>query len=85
MGTRVLGGIVSRIKKSLYYSISLDSTPDEGHVDQLTLVFRYMKDTTPIERFVMFMPNQGHKAQDIYVGLVSFLTIHEIDVKHCRG
>ena len=85
MDTRVLGEIVSRIKKSLYYSISLDSTPDVGHVDQLTLIFRYMENTTPAERFVMFMLNQGHKAQDIYDGLFSFLTIHEIDIKHCRG
>ena len=37
-GKRVLDEIVSRIKRSRYYSVTLDSTPDEGHVDQLTLV-----------------------------------------------
>ena len=44
MGMRVLDDIVSRIKRSRYYSVTLDSTPDEGHVDQLTLpvVFRFM-------------------------------------------
>ena len=40
MGKRVLDDSVSRIKRSRYYSVTLDSTPDEGHVDQLTLVFR---------------------------------------------
>src|SRR6218665_2693818 len=66
----------SRIKESKYYSISLDSTPDEGHFDQLTLVFRYMEKTNPVERFVKFMPNQGHKAQDMFDGLVDFLDEH---------
>ena len=28
----------TRIKEPRYYSVSLDSTPDEGHVDQLTLM-----------------------------------------------
>ena len=30
MGKRVLDDIVSRIKRSRYYSVTLDSTPDEG-------------------------------------------------------
>ena len=77
--------ITSRIKESRYYSVSLDSTPDESHVDQLTLVFRYMEKTKPVERFVKFLPNQGHKAQDMFDGLVEFLNAHAIDIKHCRG
>lgn len=47
MGNNVLNEIISRIKLSKYFSISLDSTPDEGHIDQLTLVFRYIKRDTP--------------------------------------
>ena len=85
MGKRVLNEITSRIRESRYYSVSLDSTPDESHVDQLTLVFRYMEKTKPVERFVKFMPNQGHKAQDMFDGLVEFLNAHAIDIKHCRG
>jgi hypothetical protein len=85
MGKRVLFEITSRIKESRYYSISLDSTPDEGHVDQLTLVFRYMEKANPVERFVKFLPNQGHKAQDMFDGLVEFLDEHGIEMSHCRG
>lgn len=85
MGTSVLNEITSRIKESRYYSISLDSTPDESHVDQLTLVFRYIEKYKPVERFVKFMPNQGHKAQDMFDGLMTFLNQHGIDIKHCRG
>jgi hypothetical protein len=85
MGKRVLSEITSRIKESRYYSISLDSTPDEGHIDQLTLVFRYMEKANPVERFVKFMPNQGHKAQDMFDGLVEFLDEHDIQISNCRG
>lgn len=85
MGKRVLNEITSRIKESRYYSVSLDSTPDESHVDQLTLVFRYMEKTKPVERFVKFMPNQGHKAQDMFDGLMKFLNAHSIDIRNCRG
>lgn len=85
MGKHVREDIISRIKKSKYFSISLDSTSDEGHVDQLTLTFRYMEHHIPIERFLKFMPNQGHKSQDIFDGLMEFLNAHGIDIKNCRG
>ena len=38
-GKRVLDEIISRVKHSRYYLITLDSTTDESHVDQLTLDF----------------------------------------------
>ena len=28
-----------------------------------------MEETIPVERFVTFMPNQGHKAQEMFDGL----------------
>ena len=40
MAQQVFKQIIQRINTSKYYCISLDSTPDEGHIDQLTLVFR---------------------------------------------
>ena len=80
LGNEVLNEIISRIKLSKYYSVSLDSTADEGHVDQLILIFRYMEHDTPIERFVKFLPNQGHKAQDMFERLMKFLADHGIDI-----
>jgi len=85
MSDRVLHEIVSRIKVSKYYSVSLDSSPDESHVDQLTVVFRYMEHTSPVERFVTFMPNRGHKAADMFSALNEFLQSHGIDINDCRG
>lgn len=85
IGKQVFDEIISRIKKSKYFSISLDSTPDEGHVDQLSLVFRYLEDFTPVERFLTFLPNQGHKAKDMFDGLCTFLKENDLDIKNCRG
>ncbi|XP_042204329.1 uncharacterized protein LOC121854007 [Homarus americanus] len=84
MGNEVLNEIISRIKLSKYYSISLDSTPDEGHIDELTLIIRYMEHDTPVERFVKFLPNQGHKAQEMFEGLMKFLADNDIDIQNCR-
>lgn len=85
IGKQVFNEIISRIKKSKYYSISLDSTADEGHIDQLSLVLRYLEESTPVERFVTFMPNQGHKAKDMFQSLITFLEENGLDIKNCRG
>ncbi|XP_068205280.1 uncharacterized protein [Palaemon carinicauda] len=61
MGKKVLDEIILYLKKSKYYSISIDSTPDEGHVDQLNVIFRFMELREAVECFATFMPNQGHK------------------------
>ena len=49
MGKQLLNEITARLKTSKYYSISLDSTPDESHIDQLTLVIRYIEKSSPVE------------------------------------
>ncbi|XP_066958040.1 zinc finger MYM-type protein 1-like [Macrobrachium rosenbergii] len=85
MSEHVLQEIISRLKKSKCYSISLDSTPDEGHIDQLTLVIRYMEDTLPKERFLTFMDNRGHNGSDMATALFQFLEGHNIDLRDCRG
>ena len=62
IGIRVFNKIIPCTKKSEYYSISLDSAPDKGPDDQLTLIFRYLENYTLVERFVTFMPNKVHKS-----------------------
>lgn len=82
---QVLEEVIARVKRSKYYSISLDSTPDESHVDQLTLVLRYMENDGPVERFVTFMADTGHKAEDMFDALMEFLQAHDLDITDCRG
>ncbi|XP_025199039.1 zinc finger MYM-type protein 1-like [Melanaphis sacchari] len=85
MGDKVLTEIVSRIKKSKYYSVSVDFTPDESHIDQLTIVVRYMEGSTPKERFLTFLPNCGHTGEATANALLKFLGDHQIDIMDCRG
>ena len=62
----------------------LSQVSGEGHIDQLTLNFRYTEHDTPIERFMKFWPSEGHRAQEMFEGLMKFLADHGIDIQNCR-
>ena len=54
--------IVSELKEANYFSISLNSTPGIAHTDQLCFTVRYVIPTGPVERFLAFLPMEGHPA-----------------------
>ena len=72
LGQEVLQEIISEIKNAKYYSVSVDSTPDISHTDQLTLIFRYVQCDGPVERFVKFIPIHGHTGESLARTLFSF-------------
>ena len=43
LGKKVKHLILEEIKAAKYFSILLDSTPDVSHIDQMTLIVRYVK------------------------------------------
>lgn len=62
------------MKKGNIFSLIVDSTPDVAHLDQLTLVIRYVLDNgEPCERFIKFLPSVGHKAQDVFNAIMPLL------------
>ena len=65
MGQKDLSVIVSEIKTAKYFSISVDSTPDIAHVDQLTVVIRYVLKDGPVERFLTSIPMFSHTGAEI--------------------
>ena len=69
----------------MYYLISLYSTPDQSHIDQLTKIFRFMEDMTLVKQFVAFMSNQDHKAQKMFDVLMKFVATHDTDLQNCCG
>ncbi|XP_053568207.1 zinc finger MYM-type protein 1-like [Bombina bombina] len=78
--------IVSEAKIAKYYGISVDSTPDISHVDQLTFILRYIRpDGIAVERFMGFIANVGHKSQQIADIILSTLEKYGLDIKDCRG
>lgn len=56
----------SSLSERMIYVFELD-------INQHSLVLRYLEESTPVERFVTFMPNQGHKAKDMFQSLILFL------------
>ena len=85
IGAKILDQIISEIKKSKYYSISLDSTPDLAHIDQLTLIVRYVLPSGPVERFIKFLEMEGHRSANLADSLLDFFKEREINIKDCRG
>lgn len=69
MAKEVLKEICLRMQKTKYYLVSVDSTPNEGRIDQLTVVVRYLEGIRPVERFLTLIPNCGHTGEEIATAL----------------
>jgi hypothetical protein len=66
--------IVDEVKEGKYFSTILDSTPDIINVDQLYFVVRYLsKCGFPVERFICFLSNPGHKSEELATALLGLL------------
>ncbi|XP_040285919.1 zinc finger MYM-type protein 1-like [Bufo bufo] len=84
-GSKVLCKIMDELKKVKFYSISVDSTFDIPHSDQLTFIVRYVLLTGSVERFLTFLPVFGHSGKKIAQLILDFLHKHRIDIKDYRG
>ena len=87
MGKKLLDTIISEINLARYFSISVDSTPDIAHLDQLTIVLRYVNFSThePVERFMKFIQIVGHHTGDNLAEiLLNFLNLNGVNIEHCR-
>ncbi|KAL1251132.1 hypothetical protein QQF64_018928 [Cirrhinus molitorella] len=86
MGEKVLSDIVNKIKLAKYFSISVDSTPDISHIDQLTFIVRYLSPEGNIEeRFLEFLPITSHTGESLFNSVMSVLIELGIDINNCRG
>ena len=68
MADEVQRVITEEMQQAKYFGLILDSTPDVAHVDQLTLVVRYVSrddDAAALERFLGFVPIYSHNAQSL--------------------
>ena len=81
----VLDHILTEIIEAKYFAVSVDSTPHISHVDQLTIIFRYMTSKGPVERFVTFIPIEEHTGEGLATKLLDFMENTRISIKDCRG
>ncbi|XP_063919450.1 uncharacterized protein LOC135134648 [Zophobas morio] len=81
LSEHVLGEIVNK-----FITESIDSTPDITYADQLTFIVRYCSKTgTPVERFIQFLDNIGHKVEDMEVAVLGVLSKLNLNISDCRG
>lgn len=86
LGNNVRNVIISELKKAKFFSIIIDSTPDISHSDQLTIVVRYVNTVgIPVERFLSFIENVGHKVEEMEKCVMKVFTNFEINLQDCRG
>ncbi|GLV37539.1 hypothetical protein CBL_20351 [Carabus blaptoides fortunei] len=59
--------ILDDLRTAGYFSLSVDSTPDGSHIDQLTVIVRYVSpdDGLPIERFLTFLEMGSHTGESM--------------------
>ena len=78
--------ILTRVRSSKYFSFSVDSTPDIAHVDQLCMIVRYgEKSGAPKKSFLEFLPNTGHKSEDLFNAVTDYFESNDLDIQNCRG
>lgn len=86
LSSNVRSLIISELKEAKYYSIIVDSTPDISHLDQLTIVVRYVnKNGTPVERFLKILENTAHKSAEMEDCILKLLSNFDINLQDCRG
>ena len=78
--------ILGELKITKYFSISVDSTPDITHVDQLTFTIRYVSaNGAPVERFLQFVPIAFHTGESLYQVIKTTFQELEIPLTDCLG
>jgi len=85
MADKVRATIVSELKEVKCFSVSVDLTPDLSHVDQLTVIVRYLLSGKSVERFLTFLQIQSHKAENLAADLLMYFVTPTIDFLDCRG
>ena len=86
LGRNVRSVFIKEIKDAKYFSIIVDSTPDIAHIDQLTIVVRYVnKNGSAVERFLTFLDNTGHKSAEMEESILNLLSELDISLEDCRG
>lgn len=87
MSDKVHKVIVEEIQSAGYFSLSVDSTPDLSHTDQLSIILRYVSpsDGKPVERFLTFLNLKSHTGEEMANLVLSYLEGCKIDIAKCRG
>ena len=85
MAEKVRSTILSEIAQAKYLSLSVDSTSDVSHVEQLTVIVIYLLQGATVECFLTFLQMKSHKAEALTNNLLQYLETESIEFTDCRG
>lgn len=85
ISTNIRSMIINDIKEAKYYALIIDSTPDVSHVDQLTVVIRYVLPNDIQEIFLAFLPITSHTGEYHEEAVVAYLKDINIDIMNYRS
>lgn len=91
MGEKVKSEIISHAKKSKYYSIIADCTPDISHVEQLSLTIQFVdlsSDDDKIsvkEHFIEFIPVNDSTGERLTEVILDVINKYGLELNNCRG
>lgn len=89
MAKQVLEEILERCRKSKFYSIILDCTPDISHKEQMSFTIRFLDDSTGDfrvkEHFIGFQTVEDTTGKGLADFLLHFLSEKNLDIYNCCG
>lgn len=86
LAQNVRSTLLCQILESKYFALIIDSTPDVSHIDQLTIVIRYVdRNGIAIEKFLVFLPNIGHTGAEMESAVINYLKEAGFNIMDCRG
>nr|XP_036234234.1 zinc finger MYM-type protein 1-like [Bactrocera oleae] len=91
MVEKVKSEIISRAKKSKYYSIIADCTPDISHIEQLSLTIRFVDLSSDVdkisvkEHFIEFLSVNESTGERLTEVIIDILNKYGLELNDCRG
>ena len=84
MAKKVRTFIVDEVKTFSYFGLSVDSTPHLSHIDELSVVLRYLKDGQRSERFLTFLELKSLNGEDMANQVLQYLSeVFKLDFSKC--
>ena len=81
--------IIKRCQIAKYYSVILDCTPDCSHIEQMSIVIRYVSNIDGKlvidERFLEFVNVSDTTGEGLFNVLLERLKYYNLDTANCRG
>ncbi|XP_041377598.1 zinc finger protein 862-like [Gigantopelta aegis] len=81
LGRQVQQEVFDEVRQANYFSLMLDETTDVSVKKQLTVYARYIKDKTPVTKFLQMIEMPDGKAETIYDRVTKFCNEIELNYK----